>query len=96
MYFPFQFPLPKNEYQILHPNNLPEFLHGRFDLHSFSPQITIKNSINVMFFASSNVYLHLDNFDPGMDLKWIDHQLIDGQFASTGYPAIYQNCSVSL
>ena len=69
------------------------------DLHSFFPRI----SNNVLFFAMDmvniargNIYLHLDNFDPGMDLKWIDHQLIDGQFASTGYPAIYQNCLVSL
>ena len=49
------------------------------DLLSFFPQITIKNSINVLFIAMDmhmlniargNVYPHLDNFDPGMDLKF--------------------------
>ena len=43
------------------------------DLHSFFPRI----SNNVLFFAMDmlniardNIYLHLDNFDPGMDLKF--------------------------
>ena len=43
------------------------------DLHSFFTRI----SNNVLFFAMDmlniargNIYLHLDNFDPGMDLKF--------------------------